>query len=255
MCSSSDVKRTPGTTHPAAWCHIPEDLNAQIWYSSSLTDRTVQVVQCDCEKMVSCKCYRKENERFWTWISLGMGHSHLICTNQLVPQYAIITGVLHLHQEALLKLDFIHGAQFLTRLPDDLAADLLFRSIEAIHMNVGKQRFSEVLAHHIDKCQHEQSWDILQEYLFCEIQSLCLKCCFLQLLEQLCWWCNVKWSTKLMPVKSAPVLHYQLHDCIVIYVYIRTGLCIYREYNLSCPWTLHLSWKHYCIQSLHPSGM
>lgn len=88
---------------------------------------------------------------------LGMVHIHLICTDKLVPQYATITGVLHLHQEALLKLDFIHGAQFLTRLPDDLAADLLFRSIEAIHMNVGKQRFSEVLAHHIDKCQHEQS--------------------------------------------------------------------------------------------------
>lgn len=66
-------------------------------------------------------------------------------------------GVLHLHQEALLKLDFIHGAQFLTRLPDDLAADLLFKSIEAIHMNVGKQRFSEVLAHHIDICQNEPS--------------------------------------------------------------------------------------------------
>lgn len=66
-------------------------------------------------------------------------------------------GVLHLHQEALLKLDFIHGAQFLTKLPDDLAADLLFRSIEAIHMNVGKQKFGEVLANHIDRCQHEPS--------------------------------------------------------------------------------------------------
>jgi hypothetical protein len=66
-----------------------------------------------------------------------------------------VAGVLHLHQETLLKLDFIRGAQFLTKLPDDLAADLLFRSIEAIHMNVGKQRFDEVLAHHIDKCQHE----------------------------------------------------------------------------------------------------
>jgi hypothetical protein len=73
-------------------------------------------------------------------------------------------------------------------------------------MNVGKQRFSEVLAHHIDKCQHEQSWDILQEYLFCEVQALCFKCCFLQLLQQVCWWCNVRWSTKLMPIKLNPVL-------------------------------------------------
>jgi hypothetical protein len=68
-----------------------------------------------------------------------------------------VAGVLHLHQEALLKLDFIHGAQFLTKLPDDLAADLLFRSIEAIHMNVGRQKFGEVLANHIDRCQREPS--------------------------------------------------------------------------------------------------
>jgi hypothetical protein len=68
-----------------------------------------------------------------------------------------VVGVLHLHQEALLKLDFIHGAQFLTKLPDDLAADLLFRSIEAIHMNVGRQKFGEVLANHIDRCQCEPS--------------------------------------------------------------------------------------------------
>jgi hypothetical protein len=30
------------------------------------------------------------------------------------------------------KLDFIHGTQFLTIFPGDLAADLLFRSIEAL---------------------------------------------------------------------------------------------------------------------------
>ena len=67
------------------------------------------------------------------------------------------TGVLHLNQEVLLKLDFIHGAQFLTKLPDDLAADQLFKSIESIHMNVGKQKFGEVLAHHIDMCEEDPS--------------------------------------------------------------------------------------------------
>ncbi|XP_063228303.1 TBC1 domain family member 14-like [Bacillus rossius redtenbacheri] len=63
-------------------------------------------------------------------------------------------GVLHLHQEALMKMDFIHGAQFLTRLPDGLAADELFRSIETIKMNVGKRTFSEVLAHHAGQGEH-----------------------------------------------------------------------------------------------------
>lgn len=59
-------------------------------------------------------------------------------------------GVLHLHQETLLQLDFLHGAQFLTRLPEDMSADRLFRSIESIRMSVGKLRFSEVLASHIE---------------------------------------------------------------------------------------------------------
>ncbi|GLG94232.1 Ecotropic viral integration site 5 ortholog [Gryllus bimaculatus] len=62
-------------------------------------------------------------------------------------------GVLHLHQDVLLQLDFLHGAQFLTKLPDDLAADQLFKSIESIHMNIGKLRFSEVLASHIENCR------------------------------------------------------------------------------------------------------
>lgn len=61
-------------------------------------------------------------------------------------------GVLHLHQDTLLQLDFLHGAQFLTKLPDDLAADQLFKSIEFIHMNIGKLRFSEVLTSHIENC-------------------------------------------------------------------------------------------------------
>lgn len=64
--------------------------------------------------------------------------------------YIYTIGVLHLHQEVLLQLDFLHGAQFLTRLPDDLVPDQLFRSIESIRMSVGKLRFSEVLAAHLD---------------------------------------------------------------------------------------------------------
>jgi hypothetical protein len=88
----------------------------------------------------------------------GLVGRDLVCAKyQPLLMHLTVSGVLHLHQEALLKLDFIHGAQFLTKLPDDLAADLLFRSIESIHMNVGRQRFGEVLANHIDRCQREPS--------------------------------------------------------------------------------------------------
>lgn len=50
-----------------------------------------------------------------------------------------------------MKLDFINAAQFLTKLPEDLSADLLFKSIDTIKMNVGKQKFSQVLGVHIEK--------------------------------------------------------------------------------------------------------
>lgn len=56
-----------------------------------------------------------------------------------------------MHQEKLKTLDFIHGAQFLTKLPEDLSADLLFKSIDAIKMNVGKLKFSQVLASNVEK--------------------------------------------------------------------------------------------------------
>jgi len=51
-------------------------------------------------------------------------------------------GILHLYQHELITLDFIQGAQFLTRLPEDLSSEKLFRSIEAIRM----PRYAEVLA-------------------------------------------------------------------------------------------------------------
>ncbi|XP_017774103.1 PREDICTED: TBC1 domain family member 14-like [Nicrophorus vespilloides] len=57
-------------------------------------------------------------------------------------------GILHMNQEQLMKMDFLHGSQFLTRLPDDLSVDQLFKSIQTVSPNVGKQSFNQIL----DKC-------------------------------------------------------------------------------------------------------
>lgn len=67
-----------------------------------------------------------------------------------------LAGILHLHKDKLMKLDFIYAAQFLTKLPEDLSADLLFKSIEAIKMSVGKQKFGQILAGHIQR--HSSRW-------------------------------------------------------------------------------------------------
>lgn len=54
-------------------------------------------------------------------------------------------GVLHLYQEELLKMDFVHGAQFLTRLPENLQAESLFSSISQMSTTVGTTTFQQML--------------------------------------------------------------------------------------------------------------
>ncbi|XP_011166627.1 TBC1 domain family member 14 [Solenopsis invicta] len=54
-------------------------------------------------------------------------------------------GVLHLYQEELLKMDFVHGAQFLTRLPENLQVESLFNSISQMSTTVGTTTFQQML--------------------------------------------------------------------------------------------------------------
>lgn len=61
-----------------------------------------------------------------------------------------VVGVLHLYQDVLLNLHFLHGAQFLNKLPDDISSEALFRSIEGIRMSVGKLKFVDVLTQKIE---------------------------------------------------------------------------------------------------------
>lgn len=58
----------------------------------------------------------------------------------------MISGILKSHEEVLMQMDFIHLAQFLTKLPERDSYDALFRSIESIQMNIDKKKFASVLA-------------------------------------------------------------------------------------------------------------
>lgn len=60
----------------------------------------------------------------------------------------LLAGILHLNQDLLMTMDFLHGAQFLTRLPDDMSSEQLFKSIQSVNTNVGKQTFNQIL----DRC-------------------------------------------------------------------------------------------------------
>ncbi|XP_071399888.1 TBC1 domain family member 14 isoform X1 [Centroberyx affinis] len=54
-------------------------------------------------------------------------------------------GLLRLYQEVLTCMDFIHMAQFLTRLPDLVPAEQLFQHIAAVHMTSRNRKWGQVL--------------------------------------------------------------------------------------------------------------
>ncbi|XP_074251962.1 TBC1 domain family member 14 isoform X2 [Saimiri boliviensis] len=54
-------------------------------------------------------------------------------------------GILKLFEDILTKMDFIHMAQFLTRLPEDLPAEELFASIATIQMQSRNKKWAQVL--------------------------------------------------------------------------------------------------------------
>ncbi|XP_030578553.1 TBC1 domain family member 14 isoform X2 [Archocentrus centrarchus] len=54
-------------------------------------------------------------------------------------------GLLRLYQDVLTSMDFIHMAQFLTRLPDLIPAEQLFQHIAAIHMSSRNRKWAQVL--------------------------------------------------------------------------------------------------------------
>ncbi|XP_031417079.1 TBC1 domain family member 12 isoform X2 [Clupea harengus] len=53
-------------------------------------------------------------------------------------------GILRLFEDVLLQMDFIHMAQFLTRLPEDLPSDALFSCIAATQMLSGNRKWAQV---------------------------------------------------------------------------------------------------------------
>ncbi|XP_033835942.1 TBC1 domain family member 12 isoform X1 [Periophthalmus magnuspinnatus] len=55
-------------------------------------------------------------------------------------------GILRLYQDILLQMDFIHIAQFLTRLPEDLQAHTLFHAMANTHMLSRNRRWTQVFS-------------------------------------------------------------------------------------------------------------
>lgn len=55
-------------------------------------------------------------------------------------------GILRLYEDILLQMDFIHIAQFLTKLPEDITSEKLFSCIAAIQMQNSTKKWTQVLS-------------------------------------------------------------------------------------------------------------
>ncbi|XP_054994343.1 TBC1 domain family member 14 isoform X2 [Sorex araneus] len=55
-------------------------------------------------------------------------------------------GILRLFEDVLASMDFIHMAQFLTRLPDDLPAEEVFTAIATVQMQSRNKKWAQVLS-------------------------------------------------------------------------------------------------------------
>lgn len=56
-------------------------------------------------------------------------------------------GILRLYEDILLQMDFIHIAQFLTKLPEDITSEKLFSCIAAIQMQNSTKKWTQVEWH------------------------------------------------------------------------------------------------------------
>ncbi|XP_052315281.1 TBC1 domain family member 14-like isoform X2 [Oncorhynchus keta] len=68
--------------------------------------------------------------------------------------FRVALGILRLYEDVLTHMDFIHNAQFLTRLPDHIPPDQLFSHIHAVHMTSKNRKWAQVL----QALQKEQEW-------------------------------------------------------------------------------------------------
>uniref|UniRef100_H3BE85 TBC1 domain family member 12 n=1 Tax=Latimeria chalumnae TaxID=7897 RepID=H3BE85_LATCH len=55
-------------------------------------------------------------------------------------------GILRLYEDILLQMDFIHIAQFLTKLPEDITSEKLFACIAAVQMQNSNKKWTQVFA-------------------------------------------------------------------------------------------------------------
>ncbi len=86
----------------------------------------------------------------WTWhVVFGM------CFAEMERRALFRTGlgILRLYQDVLLQMDFIHSAQFLSRLPENTPAHTLFSCIANTQMISNNRRWNQVWNTHIYNCE------------------------------------------------------------------------------------------------------
>lgn len=84
-------------------------------------------------------------------------------------------GILRLYEDILLQMDFIHIAQFLTKLPEDITSEKLFSCIAAIQMQNSTKKWTQVewsLLTSSNRCVKTISWLLVKRLLISQMLVL-----------------------------------------------------------------------------------
>ena len=108
--------------------------------------------------LLELQCYHETNSfklRLLCEWSIRNIRCCLLLLSIFVLNGNLFAGILKLYEDILIKMDFIHLAQFLTRLPEQIQSEELFQSIDRVRMFIDTRGFKDVLAAHRDAILRE----------------------------------------------------------------------------------------------------
>lgn len=150
--------------------------DTNIWEASNLTNNN-SVYFCEYPRHFSCAV----TENFTLFFRIFTLYSKslpldlacrvwdVFCRDGEEFLFRTALGILKLFEDILTKMDFIHIAQFLTKLPEDLPSEEFFTSIAAIQMQSRNKKWAQVKSMLISDnrwlyCTHEKGlWQHLEE--------------------------------------------------------------------------------------------
>lgn len=111
-------------------------------FTCSRPDSPVRVTCCCVPSRLPCRIFTLYSKSLP--LDLACRVWDVFCRDGEEFLFRTALGLLRLYQDVLTCMDFIHMAQFLTRLPDLIPAEQLFQHIAAVHMTSRNRKWTQV---------------------------------------------------------------------------------------------------------------